>query len=187
MSDHTLPAHIETLLTGLRDNPSLAQGVTAAAGELTGTQRAEAAATYYRSNGYDVTAEELTALEIARKHATGEPLSEHELETVAGGLALGRFDGTSLFDHPDWDWKQFASLASDRRLKESIIEVGRDTRTGLMHFEFAYRADPTRRFRGVMADEVAAFMPEAVITLPTGYHAVDYDALGMQMTEVDRH
>ena len=87
MSDNTLPANLETLLTGLQDDPSLAQGATDAVGELTGAPAAEAAATYYRSKGYDVTAEEITALEIARKQATGEALSEDELEAVAGGAS----------------------------------------------------------------------------------------------------
>ena len=91
MSDDTLPAHLETLLTGLRDDPSLAQGATAAAGALTGTDAAEAAAAYYRSKGYDVTADELTALEIARKQATGEALSEDELNAVAGGNLFSVF------------------------------------------------------------------------------------------------
>lgn len=110
MSDNTIPAHLETLLTGLRDDPSLAAGATTAAGTLTGTQRAEAAATYYRSKGYEVTAEELSALEIARKSAVGAPLSDDELETVAGGMSIYTPDVVIPFwekHFPAANWPEF--------------------------------------------------------------------------------
>ena len=73
-------------------------------------------------------------------------------------------------------------MASDRRLKEDIVLVGKDERTGLNLYEFNY-AGGKQRYRGVMADEVKEVMPEAV-THWAGYAAVDYDMLGLKMVEV---
>lgn len=185
MSDTTLPEHLEKLIDALQTDPALGEGVIAAVGDHEGTAAAEAAASYYNKAGYPVTAEELIALEIARKNAVGDALSDAELDAVAGG-------GSSIFNTLPrnlWAQGKFAatSLVSDRRLKVSITEAGRDARTGLMQYEFAYRNNPSRRFRGVMADEVAEVMPEAVMVMPSGYHAVDYGRLGLEMTEVDHH
>lgn len=76
--------------------------------------------------------------------------------------------------------------ASDRRLKQDIVPAGKDEATGLSLYEFAYTGDPQRRFIGVMADEVEAFMPAAVMETPSGYKAVDYGMLGIEMKEVVR-
>lgn len=73
---------------------------------------------------------------------------------------------------------------SDRRLKQDIVPAGKDEATGLNLYEFAYTSDPGRRFIGVMADEVEAFMPAAVMETPSGYKAVDYGMLGIEMKEV---
>jgi hypothetical protein len=85
MSDTELPAHLAAFLTDLQADPTLVQGVKAAVGELKDAAAVAAAAAYYQSKGHQVSVEELTALEIARKEAAGETLSDHELETVAGG------------------------------------------------------------------------------------------------------
>jgi hypothetical protein len=81
---------------------------------------------------------------------------------------------------------QLALLAmkSDRRLKKDIVAVGKDERTGLTIYEFSYLESPGR-FRGVMADEVLSVDPEAVITMPSGYQAVNYDRLGIPFVRVD--
>jgi hypothetical protein len=73
---------------------------------------------------------------------------------------------------------------SDRRLKQDIELVGRDERTMLPLYEFAYKSDPSRRFLGVMADEVEAYMPEAVGESEDGYKFVNYEMLGIEMLEV---
>lgn len=180
MADATLPDHLEKLLDALQADAALGGGVIAAVGDREGTAAAEAAAAYYTEAGYPVTAEELIALEAARKQATGQSLTDAELEAVAGGVGFN-----DIFKTGGKMGKGIArALISDRRLKVSITEAGRDARTGLMQYEFAYRSDPTRRFRGVMADEVAEVMPEAVAVMPSGYHAVDYGRLGLRMTEV---
>ena len=71
---------------------------------------------------------------------------------------------------------------SDRRLKKDIIEVGQYP-NGLPAYEFAYKHNPTRRFIGVMADDVEPFMPEAV-TEVDGFKTVNYAMLGITMQEV---
>lgn len=76
------------------------------------------------------------------------------------------------------------SRMSDRRLKENIRAVGQDERTGLTLYEFSYKGS-NRRFVGVMADEVEARYPEAVLEMPGGYKAVNYAALGLEMVEVE--
>jgi len=188
MSDTELPAHLVAFLTDLQADPTLAQGATTAVGELKDAAAVEAAAAYYQSEGHQISVEELTALEIARKHAVGEPLSDHELEAVSGGvggLVGGGGFGWNLIGQQTIANSPIASsLVSDRRLKEAIVEVGVDAGTGLALYEFAYRSDPSRRFRGVMADEVEAVMPAAVTVLPSGFRAVDYGRLGLQMTEI---
>jgi hypothetical protein len=74
------------------------------------------------------------------------------------------------------------AFASDRRLKENIELVG-VTDNGYNWYEFNYRSDKSRRYRGVMAHEVMEVMPEAVSRV-NGYLQVDYGMLGLKMEEV---
>lgn len=72
---------------------------------------------------------------------------------------------------------------SDPRAKENIVRVGtHDAGFGLYLFdykaEFQARWGADRKF-GVMADEVAQVMPEAIIEDASGYRTVDYAALGI--------
>lgn len=59
---------------------------------------------------------------------------------------------------------------SDRRLKTDIIEVGRAHNGLAIYF---YRIDGKPEL-GVMADEVERMKPQAVVTMPNGYKAVNY-------------
>jgi hypothetical protein len=79
---------------------------------------------------------------------------------------------------------KLAPLFSDRRLKENIELVGKDEDTGLNLYEFNYITNPNVRFRGVMADEVLAQFPAAVVKTSDGYLAVDYSQIGIEMVEV---
>jgi hypothetical protein len=78
----------------------------------------------------------------------------------------------------------YMAYGSDRRLKENIVLVGKDERTGLNLYEFNYTKDPERRFCGVMADEVQSVMPNAVIRGADGFDSVCYGMLGLEMLEV---
>ena len=77
-----------------------------------------------------------------------------------------------------------AFFPSDRKIKENIKEVGVDQRTALTIYEFNYIGDTTRRFRGVMADEVELVYPDAVEDTDLGFKAVRYDLLGIEFKEV---
>lgn len=77
--------------------------------------------------------------------------------------------------------------ASDRRIKEAIIRIGRHS-LGFGLYLFKYKPEfrdawgHGRRF-GVMADEVEAVMPDAVFMHRDGYKVVDYGRLGMSPTD----
>lgn len=64
---------------------------------------------------------------------------------------------------------------SDRRLKSDIERVG-TTNYGLPLYEYTINGE---RQRGVMADEVAKVMPEAVVLHPSGFYQVNYSMLGL--------
>ena len=69
---------------------------------------------------------------------------------------------------------------SDRRLKQNIRRVG-TLDNNLPVYLFEYRNDPGKPVMGVMADEVAQVIPEAVIANfdGKGHSAVRYDMLGV--------
>lgn len=73
------------------------------------------------------------------------------------------------------------TMTSDRTVKENVVQVGRHSSgIGLYLFdykpEFRERCGQGRKL-GVMADEVATIMPEAVKRHPDGYLMVDYALL----------
>lgn len=65
-----------------------------------------------------------------------------------------------------------AAAISDRRLKHNIRRVGQ-LANGLATYVFSYIGSTAREF-GVMAQEAINTVPDAVVTLPSGYMAVDY-------------
>ena len=64
---------------------------------------------------------------------------------------------------------------SDRRLKTNIEKIG-ELANGLAVYAYDYIWG--QHDIGVMADEVEQVMPEAVVTMPNGYKAVNYSMLG---------
>ena len=74
---------------------------------------------------------------------------------------------------------------SDPAAKENIVRVGEHP-AGFGLYLFDYKAEfrdawgHGRKF-GVMADEVAAIVPEAVVVQANGYRAVDYARLGITL------
>ncbi|MEP9385931.1 tail fiber domain-containing protein [Mesorhizobium sp. KR9-304] len=71
---------------------------------------------------------------------------------------------------------------SDRRLKTDIERVGAAA-NGLPIYNFKYIGGD-EVYRGVMAQDVLAVLPEAVSIMPNGFLAVRYDMLGLEMTRV---
>lgn len=71
----------------------------------------------------------------------------------------------------------FGLFNSDIRIKENIVPMG--TENGFNIYTFNYKGG-TKKFIGVMADEVEEKMPEAVAKM-NGYKAVDYSMIGVRM------
>lgn len=72
-----------------------------------------------------------------------------------------------------------SGLLSDSRAKENIVFVG--TENGHKMYEFNYKGEP-ERYRGVMAQDVIDYAPEAVSVREDGYLQVNYEMLGVSMT-----
>ena len=99
---------------------------------------------------------------------------------------VGGFLGGAAAAYTGFGGKGF-NLPSDRRLKENIKEVGVDQRTALTLYEFNYKkefSDPSKRYIGVMADEVELVYPDAVEDTDLGFKTVRYDILGIEFKEV---
>jgi hypothetical protein len=71
-----------------------------------------------------------------------------------------------------WGW-------SDVNLKHDIVPVGH-LANGLGLYRFSY-TDSDKVYVGVLAQEVARVMPDAVRRAPNGYLQVDYARVGMPM------
>jgi hypothetical protein len=80
---------------------------------------------------------------------------------------------------------------SDRVLKENIVRVGTHP-AGFGLYLFDYKpacreaAGFGRQF-GVMADEVEAVLPQAVVMHPDGYKLVNYPLLGIDLADQRGH
>ncbi|MEL6683953.1 MAG: tail fiber domain-containing protein [Pseudomonadota bacterium] len=72
---------------------------------------------------------------------------------------------------------------SDMRLKTDIAEIGTAS-NGLPLYTYQYIGHDAV-FEGVMAQDVLAHTPEAVITMPGGFYAVNYDMLGLKLKKLD--
>jgi hypothetical protein len=74
-------------------------------------------------------------------------------------------------------------VLSDLRLKRAIVQLGQlDNGLGLYRYQYL-GSDAV--FVGVMAQEVAGQLPEAVVRGDDGYFRVDYQALGLRMLTLD--
>jgi hypothetical protein len=92
----------------------------------------------------------------------------------------------------DWDVFGFgpngimsapAGAASDIRLKLDIAQVGQ-LDNGIKLYRFRYIGGE-KVYVGVMAQQVAAIAPQAVVMEPNGYLAVYYDRLGLKLQTWD--
>ncbi len=71
---------------------------------------------------------------------------------------------------------------SDVRLKDNIKRIG-ESIDGYNIYKFRY-LDSTKEYIGVMAQEVQAKKPEAVVKLNNGFYGVDYSQLDVEFREV---
>lgn len=75
------------------------------------------------------------------------------------------------------------AVTSDERIKTDIKPVG-VTAHGLPLYQFRYTGLPGS-YEGVMAQDVARTVPDAVVQTGYGFMAVDYGKLGIEMRRVD--
>lgn len=119
--------------------------------------------------------------------------------TTAGADLLGATSATGNYNLGTYNSQQAANsnltggllglggmlgagyMMSDIRTKENIIKIG-TLPNGLPFYQFEYKPEfkdeaGHGKFVGVMAQEVEMVQPEAVITRPDGYKAVNYGVL----------
>ena len=96
-------------------------------------------------------------------------LADNDLVNIAAGLSA------SFELLPDQRYLQ----PSDARLKRDVARVGR-LANGLPLYRYRYLWSDTE-FVGVMAQEVALLVPEAVLRGDDGYLRVDYARLGTRL------
>lgn len=78
--------------------------------------------------------------------------------------------------------QQYGPMASDARLKENIVKVG-VSNDGWNIYQWNYIGE-SDRYEGVIAQEIAKIMPEAVTTMENGFLGVHYDLLDVDMRHV---
>ncbi|MEO0344433.1 MAG: tail fiber domain-containing protein [Pseudomonadota bacterium] len=96
---------------------------------------------------------------------------------VAIGLVVLAVSGSD-----DDDEEDDIGIISDIRLKRNIERVG-TAHNGLALYRWQYLWS-NRVYEGVMAQDVLARFPEAVVRKWHGFYAVRYGALGLSMKEV---
>ncbi len=69
-------------------------------------------------------------------------------------------------------------MASDSRLKEAVVPL-KQLANGIELYRFRYKGD-TEVYVGVIAQQVARLVPDAVVRGDDGYLRVDYDRLGLK-------
>jgi hypothetical protein len=106
--------------------------------------------------------------------ALGSALGGSFMPWASGGLlggGLGAVGGGLL------------GLLSDIRLKDNIVMV--DMLHGIPLYHFTYKGDHTNTiYEGVMAQDLLHTHPDAVVTTPSGFYAVDYGKIGVAMRVV---
>ena len=74
------------------------------------------------------------------------------------------------------------AVASTKKLKDNIVKIGRSI-AGHNIYKFNYKGD-SRRYVGVIAEEIQQSVPEAVVTMPNGFLGVIYDSIDVNFHEV---
>ena len=74
------------------------------------------------------------------------------------------------------------AMRSDIQLKENITYINQSP-NGHSIYEWNYKGEPkSRRYQGVMAQELLKTAPEAVVTMDNGYLGVDYEKIDVDFT-----
>lgn len=114
---------------------------------------------------------------------TSTPYYQNQTAGALGGAASGAALGSAIL--PGWGTAigavggGIAGAFSDRRLKADIEPTGEHLESGIPLYRYRYLWDAPRTRRvGVMADDVRRVSPGSVWTDPSGFDAVDYEAIG---------
>ena len=103
-------------------------------------------------------------------------MKQYATDAQSGNAAMGGMFGLGgTIGSAALKYRGGAALFSDRRLKSDIERIG-TTAHDLPFYEYTIFGE---RQRGVMADEVAEVMPEAIVMHPSGYMMVNYQMLGV--------
>ena len=71
--------------------------------------------------------------------------------------------------------------ASSKKLKDNIVKIG-ESISGYNVYKFNYKGD-SKKYIGVIAEEIQQLKPEAVRMLPNGYLGVNYNLLDVEFKE----
>ncbi|MEL7345016.1 MAG: tail fiber domain-containing protein [Pseudomonadota bacterium] len=132
------------------------------------------------------------ALVSGQAHAGGmaEPMMEPEVIVEEAAASSGGFVVplillalVALAIASDNDDADEPVLVSDLRLKTDVTRVG-IAENGLALYQYRYLGTGPV-FEGVMAQDVIAQYPDAIVPMPGGYMAVDYGMLGLEMKRID--
>jgi len=74
------------------------------------------------------------------------------------------------------------AAASSKKLKHNIKKIGKSI-GGHNIYKFSYKGS-SRRYVGVIAEEIQKIIPEAVITMPNGFLGVNYNLIDVTFKEV---
>lgn len=109
----------------------------------------------------------------------GQPSIVEEIRADARADVACAFDRLTARHHASVD-KVDTSTRSD----SGITLIGFDPRTGLSLYRYHFTDDPSRKFIGVVVDDVLRHAPWAVGMDERGLVFVDYQMLGMEFQEV---
>lgn len=101
------------------------------------------------------------------------------MASMGGGAALGASGGGAGAGGASGG----AAAASDRRLKEDIVKVGKSP-SGINIYEFKYKNQPQHRFRGVIAQEIEKDYPTAIEKDEDGLLSVDYSLIDVNFEQI---
>ena len=165
-----LPSLASTSLDTTINPTSLANALSAAQSLLQAVNNVAALVTQQGASGTPVVAFAFGGNEyVFQDNAPGTG------SLVAGDGVLQVTGAAGTFKTSDINFAGGAILVSDRRLKRDIRQVG-VLSNGLKLYSYRYVWGATRVV-GVMADEVEAAMPSAVVVHRSGYKMVDYGKL----------
>jgi hypothetical protein len=90
---------------------------------------------------------------------------------------------TPNFDHGCAGESQFP--VSDRRLKTDIVALGQ-SENGIKLYSWKYKSDLVTSWVGVMAQDLEATHPGALVTGADGFYRVNYSSLGVRMMTLEQ-